>query len=254
MKTSQTRTTGKHKLNSLLLGALALAFVGIGCSSSQAERQPKADTPQKMEMIVASADSVGMRNSAAKAEKKMKSESKKAAKKATKKNMDIKYEAKIRNEKNHIVKLETNFGDMYLELFHDLAPNHADSFFARVKDHFYEGTIFHRVIPGFMIQGGDPTGTGMGDPKRPGYTLNAEFSKEKHKRGILSMARTNDPNSASCQFFICHKDAPFLDGKYTVFGNLLKGYDVLDAIATTPTGAQDRPIKTVRILKTTVIK
>ena len=253
MKTSQTRTTGKHKLNSLLLGALALAFVAIGCSSSQAKREPKADTPQKMELIVASADSLGSRNAAEKSAPKKKS-APKVDKKSSKKSMDIKYEAKIRNEKDHIVKLETNFGDMYLELFHDLAPNHADSFFARVKDHFYEGTIFHRVIAGFMIQGGDPTGTGMGDPKRPGYTLNAEFSKEKHKRGILSMARASNPNSASCQFFICHKDAPFLDGKYTVFGNLLKGYDVLDAIATTPTGAQDRPIKTVRILKTTVIK
>jgi cyclophilin family peptidyl-prolyl cis-trans isomerase len=208
-----------------------------------------ADTPQKMELIIASADSLGGKSGMKKAKAEAKSE-----KKASKKAMEGKYEAEVRNEKNHIVKLETNYGDLVLELYHDLAPNHADSFFARVEDHFYEGTIFHRVISGFMIQGGDPTGTGMGDPKRPGYTLNAEFSKEKHKRGILSMARSNDVNSASSQFFICHKDALFLDTKYTAFGNLLQGYDTLDKIAAVKKGANDRPLEEVKILKTTVIK
>ena len=221
MKTSQTRTTGKHKLNSLLLGALALAFVAIGCSSSQAKREPKADTPQKMELIVASADSLGSRNAAEKSAPKKKS-APKVDKKSSKKSMDIKYEAKIRNEKDHIVKLETNFGDMYLELFHDLAPNHADSFFARVKDHFYEGTIFHRVIAGFMIQGGDPTGTGMGGP---GYEIEDEFTGtnlDKNNAGTISMANAG-PNTGGSQFFINLVDNNFLDGKHSVFGKVIGG-------------------------------
>ncbi len=249
------KTAYKRGINSLLLGALTIALIGIGCSSTKAEREPRADTPQKMDLIVASADSLGKREPAMKTEAK-------TEKKAKKKSMEGKYEAEVRNEKNHIVKLETNFGDMILELYHDVAPNHADSFYARVKDGFYDGTIFHRVMKGFMIQGGDPTGTGAGDPNKPGYTLDAEFSELHHKRGTLSMARLgggppSDPqgfNTASCQFFICHADAMFLDGKYTVFGNLLAGYDVLDKIANTKTAGANRPIKEVKILKASVIK
>lgn len=130
----------------------------------------------------------------------------------------------MRNKANHIVTLETNFGKLTLELFHDLAPAHADSFYARVKDGFYAKQIFHRIIPGFMMQGGSPKGDGMSGA---GYTLKAEFSKEPHVAGTLSMARTNDPNSASSQFFICFTDAAYLNGQYTVFGQLLHGYDVL---------------------------
>jgi len=165
----------------------------------------------------------------------------------------IAYEAPIRNAKNHIVKVESNYGEMVLELYHDLAPIHADSFLARVKDGFYVNTIFHRVIKGFMIQGGDPTGTGMGDAK---YRLKAEFSQEPHKRGTLSMARSADPNSASCQFFVCHADSPFLNGQYTVFGHLLSGYATLDKIAATkvagPQGST--PVEQIFIKKTTVVK
>lgn len=175
---------------------------------------------------------------------------------------EMEWEAPVRSADNHIVKLSTNKGDMYLELFHDVAPAHADSFLARIKDKFYDSLIFHRVISGFMIQGGDPTGTGMGDPNKPGYTLNAEFSDISHKRGILSMARRGaggpeDPqghNSASCQFFICHADVPQLDGQYTVFGNLLKGYATLDSIASTKTAQANRPVEDVRILSTSVVK
>jgi cyclophilin family peptidyl-prolyl cis-trans isomerase len=136
----------------------------------------------------------------------------------------------IRNKDNKLVTLETDLGNMTLELYRDVAPAHADSFVARAKEGFYDSTIFHRVIEGFMIQGGDPTGTGRGNA---GYFLNAEFSNLPHIEGTLSMARAMDPNSASCQFFICldsNRTTAYLDGKYTVFGHLIKGYDVLHKI------------------------
>lgn len=140
----------------------------------------------------------------------------------------------IRNENNKLVTLETNHGKMVLELFRDVAPAHADSFVARSAEGFYDGTKFHRVIKNFMIQGGDPQGTGMGNA---GYFLNAEFSDLPHVEGTLSMARSRDPNSASCQFFICtarNRSTEGLDGQYTVFGQLIKGYDVLNSIKSTP--------------------
>ena len=136
----------------------------------------------------------------------------------------------IREKANKLVTLETNYGKMTLELYRDMAPAHADSFVARAKEGFYDSTIFHRIVKDFMIQGGDPTGTGTGNA---GYNLNAEFSKLPHVEGTLSMARTPDPNSASCQFFICldsTRTTANLDGKYTVFGHLIKGYDVLHKI------------------------
>lgn len=152
----------------------------------------------------------------------------------------------IRNKSNKIVTIETNFGKMTLELFHDVAPAHADSFVARTKDGFYNGLIFHRVIDGFMIQGGDPTGTGMGNAP---YKLKAEFSDLPHVEGTLSAARTMDPNSASCQFFICLGRAAHLDRQYTIFGQLLKGYDVLHAIGKVPKGKADRPLTDVIMSK-----
>ena len=136
----------------------------------------------------------------------------------------------VRDEKNQCVTLVTDMGSMTLELYRDVAPAHADSFVARTKEGFYDSTIFHRVIDHFMIQGGDPTGTGGG---RAPYLLQAEFSDLPHEEGTLSMARSMDPNSASCQFFIClerNQKTAYLDGKYTVFGHLLKGFDVLHRI------------------------
>ena len=125
-----------------------------------------------------------------------------------------------------------------------------------VEKGFYDGLIFHRVIPGFMIQGGDPQGTGMGGP---GYTIKGEFARNgfkqntlKHTRGVLSMARSMMPNSAGSQFFIMHANAPHLDGDYAAFGIVLEGMDVVDQIATTPTGFQDRPVQEQRIKKMTV--
>lgn len=160
----------------------------------------------------------------------------------------------IRSDDNKLVTLETNFGKMTLELYRDVAPAHADSFVARTTDGFYDGVIFHRVIDNFMIQGGDPTGTGGGDA---GYRINAEFNDLPHIEGTLSMARANDPNSASCQFFIClarNRTTEYLDGKYTVFGHLIKGYDVLHAIGKVPVGPsaggeRSKPQKEVKIIK-----
>jgi len=136
----------------------------------------------------------------------------------------------IRNPKHSFVTIETDFGKMVLELYKDVAPAHADSFVALSKKGFYNGTIFHRIIKNFMIQGGDPKGNGTGNA---GYYLNAEFSELPHQDGTLSMARSNDPNSASSQFFIClgrNSGTSSLDRKYTVFGQLIRGYEVLHAI------------------------
>lgn len=139
--------------------------------------------------------------------------------------------------------IETKFGNMTLRFFPDVAPGHVKNFLDLARNGFYDGTIFHRVIPGFMIQGGDPI---TKDPARraaygtggPGYTIKAEFNKKPHKRGILSMARTNDPNGAGSQFFICFDMDPrqqaILDGQYTVFGEVVSGIEVADKIASLP--------------------
>ena len=148
--------------------------------------------------------------------------------------------------------ITTSEGVMVVEFYPDVAPNHVANFEKLARSGFYDGTAFHRVIPGFMIQGGDPNtkndaakdSWGMGGP---GYTVNAEFNSKHHARGILSMARAQDPNSAGSQFFICHADAGSLDGQYTVFGNLIKGFDVLDKIATAATEPPDRPLKRINI-------
>lgn len=158
----------------------------------------------------------------------------------------------IRNESNKFVTLETNKGKMVVELYHDIAPAHADSFVALSKKGFYNGTIFHRIIDGFMIQGGDPTGTGTGDA---GYRLKAEFNEIPHELGSLSMARSADPNSASCQFFICLGRAKHLDYQYTNFGRLVNGLTVLQAIGKTPVGPsqmggeRSKPLEEVKIVK-----
>ncbi len=150
-----------------------------------------------------------------------------------------------------------NGGVMKAELYPDIAPKTVENFTKLIKEKFYDGLIFHRVIKGFMIQGGCPQGTGTGGP---GYTIVGEFSSNgfnnylKHTRGVLSMARAMDPNSAGSQFFIMHQDAPHLDGQYAAFGKLTDGYDVLDQIAETKTGwmndrpKQDQKIKEIIIL------
>jgi len=144
-----------------------------------------------------------------------------------------------------IAVIETKFGKIEMEFFADKAPGHVKNFKDLAKKGFYDGTIFHRVIPGFMIQGGDPNTKsddrathGMGGP---GYSIQAEFTDTPHKRGILSMARSQDPNSAGSQFFIVVKKSSFLDGKYTAFGKVLSGMAVADQIVNAPRDKRDNP-------------
>jgi cyclophilin family peptidyl-prolyl cis-trans isomerase len=152
--------------------------------------------------------------------------------------------------KNYSAVIETTEGSITVEFFPKEAPGHVNSFIFLAKDGFYDGVIFHRVIPGFMIQGGDPTGTGSGDP---GYKLKAEFNKKKHLRGVLSAARSSDPNSAGSQFFLMHAAAPHLDGQYTAFGQITSGIEIVDKIATAPTRGE-RPVNPASIKKITVIE
>ncbi|MBC7838668.1 MAG: peptidylprolyl isomerase [Nitrospiraceae bacterium] len=142
--------------------------------------------------------------------------------------------------------IKTKFGDMDVVFFPEKAPKHVESFMTLAKSGFYNGTIFHRVIPGFMIQGGDPNTKDLNKPETygqggPSQKLKAEFNDIPHRRGILSMARTNDPNSAGSQFFIVVKDSNFLDGQYTVFGEVVKGMEVADKIVSLPKNSRDLP-------------
>src|SRR3954471_16340787 len=162
------------------------------------------------------------------------------------KHWDREPEMKIDPNKIYVARMETTAGPIVLELYPKLAPHHVNSFVFLAKEGFYNGTIFHRVIPDFMIQGGDPTGTGTGGP---GYELKQEFNDTKHVRGTLSMARTNDPDSAGSQFFIMHGTAPSLDNKYTVFGKVTEGIETVDKIATAPADANDRPNQPTKIIK-----
>lgn len=153
--------------------------------------------------------------------------------------------------------IKTKFGDIEIKLFPDKAPKHVENFVKLAKSGFYNGTIFHRVIPGFMIQGGDPNTKdlnkkelyGMGGP---GHSVKAEFNDTPHKRGIVSMARSNDPDSAGSQFFIVVEDSPFLDGKYTVFGQVVKGMGFADKIVMQPRDARDNPTDRIEMTVTVV--
>jgi len=160
-----------------------------------------------------------------------------------------------------VVTLKTTQGDIVLRFFPDTAPEHVKNFIHHSESGLYEGCTFHRVIPGFMIQGGDPNtkpgaggipGTGGFSYKGEGTMLDAEFSDRKHVRGILSMARSSDPNSAGSQFFIMHADAPFLDGQYSVFGEVVTGLDVVDRIVNTDRDGNDMPLTDQRIEKVLV--
>lgn len=145
-------------------------------------------------------------------------------------------------------------GEIVLQFFPDVAPGHVENFTKLAKEGFYNGTTFHRVIPGFMIQGGDPNSKnpdrsmhGMGGP---GYKIKAEFNSKPHKRGIVSMARSNDPNSAGSQFFICVADANFLDWQYTVFAEVVSGMDVADKVVAMKRDGNDNPFERVEMTVT----
>jgi peptidyl-prolyl cis-trans isomerase B (cyclophilin B) len=170
----------------------------------------------------------------------------------------------MNTENNEVAVITTTEGEMVIEFWPDVAPGHVENFKKLAKQGFYDGTCFHRVIKDFMIQGGDPL---TKDPKMesrwgtgdPGYKIKAEFNDRNHDRGVLSMARSQDPNSAGSQFFICHGNPRFLDRQYTAFGKVIKGDEVLEKIATTPTHAPDRPnkrmgVESVKIVPTSSVK
>ncbi len=157
---------------------------------------------------------------------------------------------------NPIVTFEmANGGVFRAELYPEVAPNTVNNFIYLVKKGFYNGIIFHRVIEGFMIQGGDPKGVGTGGP---GYSIKGEFTQNgvknplKHTRGVLSMARAMHPDSAGSQFFVMHEDAPYLDGQYASFGKVIEGMDVVDQIATTKTDFRDKPMEEQKMANVTV--
>ena len=157
---------------------------------------------------------------------------------------------------NPIVTFNMKGGDVfYVELYPDVAPNTVNNFISLVNKGFYNGLCFHRVIEGFMIQGGDPKGNGTGGP---GYSIRGEFTKNgfknnlKHKRGVISMARSMMPNSAGAQFFIMHADAPHLDGQYAAFGQVIDGMDVIDKIAAVNVDYNDKPLRDQIIESVTV--
>ena len=159
----------------------------------------------------------------------------------------------MQKETNEVAVLETAKGTIVLEFFPEVGPKHVENFKKLAREKFYDGTTFHRVIPKFMIQGGDPN-TKDDDPTNdgrggPGYTIKAEFNSKPHVRGTLSMARSSDPDSAGSQFFICVARTPWLDGKYTVFGRAIEGMDVVDKIVSVERDQRDRPLKDV-VLKT----
>lgn len=159
--------------------------------------------------------------------------------------------------KNPIVTFEMENGDTFkAELYPEVAPNTVRNFISLINHNFYDGIIFHRVIKGFMIQGGDPEGVGIGGP---GYAIKGEFSANgfennlKHDRGVLSMARSMMPDSAGSQFFVMHKDSPHLDGQYAAFGRVIEGMDTVDKIAETKTDFQDKP-KEDQVMKTVTVE
>ena len=158
---------------------------------------------------------------------------------------------------NPIVTIEMENGDVIkAELYPEIAPNTVNNFISLVKKGFYDGVIFHRVIPGFMIQGGDPLGKGIGGP---GYTIKGEFTANRfkndlrHERGVLSMARTMAPNSAGSQFFIMHEDSPHLDGQYAGFGRVIEGIEAVDRIAAVRTDYNDKP-RTPQVMKKVTVE
>ena len=177
-------------------------------------------------------------------------------------NIIIKKETKLVTT-NEVAVMKTTAGDMVIEFWPDVAPKTVENFKKLARTNFYDGTAFHRIIKGFMIQGGDPLTKDLKNEARfgtgdPGYKIKAEFNERSHQKGVLSMARSADPDSAGCQFFICHGDASFLDRKYTAFGKVIKGEDVLEKIANTPVGSsgggeRSKPQQRVEVQSVTIV-
>ena len=149
-----------------------------------------------------------------------------------------------------VARIDTDFGTIVFELYPGDAPKTVENFVTLAEKGFYDNLIFHRVIKGFMIQTGCPQGSGTGGP---GYMIKAEFNARRHVAGTVAMARSGDPDSAGSQFYICHKVAPHLDGQYTVFGQVIEGLDVVDKIATVPTGPGDKPLEPITMKRVSIV-
>ncbi|MBI5887336.1 MAG: peptidylprolyl isomerase [Deltaproteobacteria bacterium] len=227
----------KQENKQLKAAVSTLTEKSVGLESKAASLQKEVDgVKAKLTAVTAQRDAL---------KKQIKTEWKPKTKGAIKKG-----EKKVEKLKNTAI-IETKYGDIEIKLFRDAANKHVENFITLAEKGFYNGTIFHRVIPGFMIQGGDPNtktqdvrSYGMGGP---GYTIPAEFSDKPHKRGILSMARSQDPNSAGSQFFIVVKDSNFLDRQYTVFGEVTKGMEAVDKIVNLPRNPNDLPNERVEM-------
>ncbi|MFP5245540.1 MAG: peptidylprolyl isomerase, partial [Thermoanaerobaculia bacterium] len=222
-------------MRSLLYGVLFLTFLGCGQSSGDAA-ETATTTETATTATTATPDTAATATTAS------------AAPAGQESNMSA-YE-------NKVVELHTSAGQINIRFFPDVAPNHVKNFIDLAQRGFYDGTKFHRVIPGFVIQGGDPN-TKSGDPSTWGTggaatNVKAEFNPVPHKRGIVSMARSGHPDSASSLFFICVADVPNLDNQYTVFGQVTKGMEVVDTIVSAPRGAYDRPNNPTTITKAVV--
>ncbi|KPJ54076.1 hypothetical protein AMJ39_02125 [candidate division TA06 bacterium DG_24] len=209
-----------------LIMTLALAVTGCGTSGEESESQAEGEAERADQ-----AQEAAEKEAAAEAEE------------------EASEEEEVTLTGDEIATIETTLGTIVLEFYPDVAPLHVENFIKLANKGFYDGLTFHRVISGFMIQGGDPRGDGRGNA---GYTIPAEFSERKHVTGTLAMARGPDPNSASCQFYICLAPQPGLDGKYTVFGQAIEGLDVVQAIGKVETGPRDKPIEPVYMEKVTI--
>ncbi|NLC05465.1 MAG: peptidylprolyl isomerase [Erysipelothrix sp.] len=168
----------------------------------------------------------------------------------------IKYELRRKTMSKTLIQIETNQGTIKAELYPEIAPKTVENFISLIEKDFYNDTTFHRVIPGFMIQGGDPVGNGTGGP---GYSIEGEFTNNgfkndlKHTRGVLSMARAQDPNSAGSQFFIMVANSPHLDGEYAGFGQVIEGLEVVDKIVNVPRNFRDLPNEAQKIISMKVL-
>jgi cyclophilin family peptidyl-prolyl cis-trans isomerase len=224
----------------------AALLLMVSCSPA---RQENAATATQSDTSVASQAQPAAADTAAQSDESQPQFS--SSKTASKASKGAKKEKSMSDYKDKVAEIHTSAGEIDIRFFPDVAPNHVKNFIDLAESGFYNGTKFHRVIPGFMVQGGDPntktpntSSWGMGGS---GKNVKAEFNNVSHKRGIVSMARSNDPNSASSQFFIVVKDSTFLDKQYTVFGQVTKGMDVADKIVSAPRNAQDRPDSPVSI-------
>lgn len=232
----------------IILAVMLMAVSGCGQDVKKENEQLKATVSTLSQKVAVLEGRVaGLQAEKDVLEKQIKTAAASKAKSALKKG-DRKVE--IPKKKNTAV-IETKYGNIEIIFFRDVANKHVENFIELAEKGFYNGTIFHRVIPGFMVQGGDPNtksqdvrSYGMGGP---GYTIPAEFSDKPHKRGVLSMARSQDPNSAGSQFFIVVKDSNFLDRQYTVFGEVTKGMEAVDKIVNLPRNPNDLPNERVEM-------